>query len=97
MNEDIAPSVRLDRTPVIKRRTDEADSSGPNYARTRRHLWLWSSPVPPQRLPDVMDKLLPVIARAMYREGWTGIAPMRTICSRRNLPRMRGWRSPAPH
>ena len=66
MNEDIAPSVRLDRSPVIKRRTDEADSSGPNYARTWRRLWLWSSPVPALQSADAMDKLLPVIARAMW-------------------------------
>ena len=75
---------------VNNRLGDDTDSTGPTHARTRRHLWLWPSPVPPQRSPDVMDKLLPVIARAMYREGWTGVAPMRTICSGRNLPRMRG-------
>ena len=66
MNEDIAPSVRLDREPVIKRHTDEPDTAGPSYARTWRRLWLWPSFVPAPRSADAIDKLLPVIARAMW-------------------------------
>ena len=62
MYHESASPVRLNRTP-------QPDTTRPVHARTWRRLWLLPSPLPSHRPPDVMDKLLPVIARAMYREG----------------------------
>ena len=67
MNKESASRVRIERPTVNNRQGDDTDSTGPTHARTRRHLWLWPSPVPPQLCLNLGDDGL---RRAAYRGGW---------------------------